>query len=142
MPTGSLPICWAHAGGSYLEHLAGALTVRGGDERGAEVLEAMRVKEVVYGQGQLVAYARGRCDYDSARPQVLHAPQVLRGTQQQITICVSKVAKPGQALEGSGRCGMDACNNTNSVGARPQVHHAPQELESISWRASSRRRIV
>ncbi len=74
--------------GSYLEHLAGALAVGGGDERGVQVQEAVRLEEVVRGLGEGVADARDRCDGVGARPQVHHAPQELRGTQGQISISI------------------------------------------------------
>ena len=55
---------------SHLEHLPGPLAVRGGDEGGVDVEEAVALEEVVRGASQGAAYPRHRADSVGPRPKV------------------------------------------------------------------------
>ena len=63
--------------GGYAEHLARALAVAGGDERGMYIQEAPVVKEAVYGLRNYVADPEGGLESVGARPEVLHCAQIL-----------------------------------------------------------------
>ena len=64
--------------GSYPEHLARALAVAGGDERGMYIQKAPVVKEAVYGLGNYVANPEGGLEGVGARPEVLHGAKILK----------------------------------------------------------------
>ncbi len=60
------------------EHLAGALGIGRGHDRGADPVEAVLVEEPVHGLGQAVADAGDRTEQVRARAQVRHFAQELR----------------------------------------------------------------
>lgn len=64
----------------YLEHLSGALTVAGGNNRGVHVQEAILLEKLVRGKSQRIADACHGADCVCTRTQVhLLAQELIRG---------------------------------------------------------------
>ena len=63
--------------GRHLEHIAGSFRIRGGDERGVEVHEALGVEVLVDCEGHLAAQAEHRTEGVGAGAHMCHRPEVL-----------------------------------------------------------------
>ena len=75
-----------------LEHLTGALAVRGGDDGSVHVAEAPLLEELVCGERQRVADARDRGQGVGARAQVHEATEELK---REAALCLGEVRKMG-----------------------------------------------
>ena len=84
--------------GGHPEHLARALAVRAGDQRGVDIDKAVSVEEVVQREGRLPPHPEGRGEGVGPRPQMGHRAQKLH----RVPLFLQRVLRRADALDGDG----------------------------------------
>ena len=103
--------------GGDLEHFAGTLAVRAGNQRGVDIHEVPILEELVNGHGSKRADAEHRLEGVGPGPQVGDGPQILHG----VLLGLQGVVAGGGALHGDG----GSLNLKGLLGIRSQFHSAP-----------------
>ena len=81
-----------------LEHLAGALAVRAGDDGGVHVHKAAALEKLMHGGGGNAAHAERRGEQIRARPEMLDRAQILDA----VALFLQRVVRRGNALDRDG----------------------------------------